>query len=443
MFKFSANVYLCCLMAEKKKIAFYTLGCKLNFSETSQISRQFPVGNFEIVDFKEIADIYVVNTCVVTEKAEKKSRAAINQAKKRNPRAIIAAVGCYSQLHPDELKLIKGTDIILGTSEKFEILEYLKNNKNVKPGYLIKNSENEKFIPSYSSGDRTRSFFKIQDGCDYFCSYCTVPLARGRSRSGTIENTIKIAEEIAATEIKEMVLTGVNVGDFGRKNGQNFIDLLKKLDSINGIERIRISSIEPDLLTNEIIEFVASSKKFLPHFHIPLQSASDKILKLMKRRYDLELFSEKIKKIKKLMPDCCIAVDVIVGFPGESKLDFEEIYNYIESSAISYMHVFTYSEREKTHAVTLSEIVPNSERKGRSKKMLALSERKKISFYKENIGKEKNVLFESDSDNGMMYGFTGNYIKVKIPFDTKFINQIKKVKLNKIEKDGIFAIEIM
>jgi len=429
-------------MAEKKKIAFYTLGCKLNFSETSQISRQFPADNYEIVDFKEVADIYVVNTCVVTEKAEKKSRSAISQAKKRNPEAVIAAVGCYTQLHSDEFKSIKGADIILGTSEKFKIIEYLRSGKNAKPNYLINNLQNEKFIPSYSSGDRTRSFFKIQDGCDYFCSYCTVPLARGSSRSGTIENTIIIAEEIAATGIKEMVLTGVNVGDFGRKNKQSFIDLIKKLDNINGIERIRISSIEPDLLTNEIIEFVASSKKFLPHFHIPLQSASDNILKLMKRRYDLELFSEKIKKIKELMPDCCIAVDIIVGFPGESKQDFEESYRYIENSVISYMHVFTYSEREKTHAVTLGEIVPHSERTWRSKKMRTLSEKKKVVFYKENVGEEKNVLFESDNDNGMMYGFTENYIKVKTSFDLKSVNQIKKVRLEKIEKDGIFAVEI-
>ena len=431
------------VMEQKKRIAFYTLGCKLNFSETSQISRQFTPDKFEIVSFDEVADIYIINTCVVTEKAEKKSRAIIRQAKKRNQNAVVAAVGCYSEINPDELLSIKETDIVLGTSAKFDISEYLEKSDSNNEAEKHENFSIEKFIPSYSSGDRTRSFFKIQDGCDYFCSYCTVPFARGRSRSGTIEDTVKIAKEIANSGIKEMILTGVNVGDFGRKNNENFIDLLKKLDNVDNLERIRISSIEPNLLTNEIIEFVATSKKFLPHFHIPLQSASNKVLSLMKRKYEVELFSGRIKKVKELMPDCCIAIDLIVGFPGETENDFNDSYNFIESSAISYLHVFTYSEREKTHAVTLSGVVANSERTIRSKKMLALSEKKKKEFYKENIDKKKFVLFESDNDNGMMYGFTENYIKVKTAFYKELINQIKKVKLIEIEKDGIFAGEII
>jgi len=435
------NSYLCTPMNKKKKIAFYTLGCKLNYSETSQISRQFPEEKYSVVDFTDVADIYVINTCAVTEKSEKKSRAIIRQAKKRNPNAVIAAVGCYSELKPDAIKAMNGTDMILGTSEKFKIQEYLDNKVDqisIKPS-----AEDLVFNPSYSTGDRTRSFFKIQDGCDYFCSYCTVPLARGRSRSDSIENTLKIAREIASTDIKEMILTGVNVGDYGRKNNEQFLDLLQELDKIEGIERIRISSIEPDLLKDEIIEFVAQSKKFLPHFHIPLQSASDRVLKEMKRRYNTNLFSNRLKKIKELMPDCCIAIDLIVGFPGETEKDIIESLDFIESSSISYMHVFTYSERENTKAVLLGNKIQNGERTLRSKKMLQLSEKLKAKFYNENLGKEKFVLFESDNVNGMMHGFTENYIKVKVPFTESLINQIRKVRLERIEKDGIFAVEIV
>jgi len=430
-------------MAEKKKIAFYTLGCKLNFSETSQISRQFSAESFEVVNYKETADIYVINTCAVTEKAEKKSRAAIHKFKKRYPNAIVAVVGCYSELSPDELHALKGADIVLGTSEKFLLPQYFNNSNSVLSSDESAQFSNENFIPSYSSGDRTRSFFKIQDGCDYFCSYCTVPFARGRSRSNTIENTLITAREIAAGGIKELILTGVNVGDFGRKNGEHFIELLKKLDNIEGIERIRISSIEPDLLTNDIIEFVASSKKILPHFHIPLQSACDKVLKAMRRRYDTGLFADRVKKIKQCMPDCCVAVDIIVGFPGETDCDFEETCHFIKTSDISYMHVFTYSERKNTQALTIHEIVPNIERTLRSKRLLALSEKKKAAFYNENSGKEKYVLFESDNDNGVMYGFTENYIKVKTAYNAYLINEIKKVKLEKNEKDGIFIVKIL
>ena len=432
-------------MTEKKKIAFYTLGCKLNFSETSQISRQFPSESFEIVNYKETADIYVINTCAVTGKAEKKSRAAIHKFKKRYPNAIIAAVGCYSELKSGKLHAIDGAEIALGVSDKFLLPQYFSNND---PESFTNTEEKIKFsdknfIPSYSTGDRTRSFFKIQDGCDYFCSYCTVPLLRGRSRSDTIENTLVTAREIAASGIKELILTGVNVGDFGRKNGEYFIELLKKIDNIEGIERIRISSVEPDLLTNDIIEFVASSKKFLPHFHIPLQSACDKVLKAMRRRYDTGLFADRVKKIKRCMPDCCVAVDIIVGFPGETDYDFEETYHFIETSDISYMHVFTYSERENTQALAIREIVPNAERTLRSKRLLALSEKKKAAFYNENSGKEKYVLFESDNDNGVMYGFTENYIKVKTAYNAHLINEIKKVKLEKNGKDGIFTVKIV
>lgn len=425
-------------MNEKKKIAFYTLGCKLNFSETSQISRSFPPDKYEIVNFNDFADIYIVNTCVVTEKAEKKSRSIIRQAKKKNPKAIVAAVGCYTEIHPDEIASIKGTDFVLGAANKFMVKEIIEEGKITTNDCL-----GEQFISSYSLGDRTRSFFKIQDGCDYFCAYCTVPFARGRSRSDTVENTMKVANEIAFSGVKEIILTGVNVGDFGRKNNENLLELMKQLEQLNGIERIRISSIEPNLLTNEIIDFVASSQKFLPHFHIPLQSASTKILNAMKRRYDVPLFAERIARIKRFIPDCCIAVDLIVGFPGETASDFNESYHFLKESAVSYIHVFTYSERENTPAVSMSDVVPHEERTARSKKMLALSNEKKKAFYKQNIGKEKWVLFESDNDHGYMYGFTENYIKVKTPFNEKWVNQIKKVRLTKIEKDDIFAVELI
>ncbi len=425
-------------MNEKKKIAFYTLGCKLNFSETSQISRSFPPDKYEIVNFNDFADIYIVNTCVVTEKAEKKSRSIIRQAKKKNPKAIVAAVGCYTEIHPDEIASIKGTDFVLGAANKFMVKEIIEEGK-----ITTNDSLGEQFISSYSLGDRTRSFFKIQDGCDYFCAYCTVPFARGRSRSDTVENTMKVANEIALSGVKEIILTGVNVGDFGRKNNENLLELMKQLEQLNGIERIRISSIEPNLLTNEIIDFVASSQKFLPHFHIPLQSASTKILNAMKRRYDVPLFAERIARIKRFIPDCCIAVDLIVGFPGETASDFNESYHFLKESAVSYIHVFTYSERENTPAVSMSDVVPHEERTARSKKMLALSNEKKKAFYKQNIGKEKWVLFESDNDHGYMYGFTENYIKVKTPFNEKWVNQIKKVRLTKIEKDDIFAVDFI
>lgn len=425
-------------MNEKKKIAFYTLGCKLNFSETSQISRSFPPDKYEIVNFNDFADIYIVNTCVVTEKAEKKSRSIIRQAKKKNPKAIVAAVGCYTEIHPDEIASIKGTDFVLGAANKFMVKEIIEEGK-----ITTNDSLGEQFISSYSLGDRTRSFFKIQDGCDYFCAYCTVPFARGRSRSDTIENTMIVAHNIALSGVKEIILTGVNVGDFGRKNKENLLELMKQLEQLNGIERIRISSIEPNLLTNEIIDFVATSCKFLPHFHIPLQSASTKILNAMKRRYDVSLFADRIARIKHIMHDCCIAVDLIVGFPGETASDFNESYHFLKESAVSYIHVFTYSERENTPAVRMSDVVPHEERTARSKKMLALSNEKKKAFYKQNIGKEKWVLFESDNDHGYMYGFTENYIKVKTPFNEKWVNQIKKVRLTKIEKDDIFAVDFI
>lgn len=425
---------------ERKKIAFYTLGCKLNFSETSQLSRLFPKEKFCIVDFKDKADIYVVNTCVVTEKAEKKSRAAINQARKRNSHAVIAAVGCYSEIRPEELLAVNNSVVVLGTYEKFFLPDILDKKRKF---FSSKEELQKIFIPSYSTGERTRSFFKIQDGCDYFCAYCTVPYARGRSRSALIADALKTAKEIAATGVKEMILTGVNIGDYGRKNNERFIDLLEKLDELDGVERIRISSIEPDLLTDEIIEFIAKSKKFLPHFHIPLQSGSDKVLKEMQRSYNTRLFSERIKKIRSLMPDSCIAIDLIVGFPGETEKDFKDSFDFISLCDISYMHVFTYSERENTPAAKRTDAVQNSVRYERSKKMLTLSARKKNIFLKKYMGKIKNVLFESENNKGMMYGYTENYIKVKVPFDEKLVNTIRKVYLEKIEKDGIFAVRII
>lgn len=427
-------------MEHKIRIAFHTLGCKLNFSETSFLSRSFDADRYEIVDFKENADVYVVNTCLVTERAEKKSWAFLRAAKRRNPNAIVAAVGCFSEVKKQEVLGIREVDVVLGSSDKFELPEKI----NELVGIPVKSdfhehSEND-FKMLYSLGDRTRSFFKIQDGCDYFCSYCAVPFARGRSRSDTVENTLRSALEIAATGIKEIILTGVNIGDFGRKNGESFYQLLAALDKEETLERIRISSVEPNLLTDEIIELVAHSKRLQPHFHIPLQSGSDKVLKAMKRRYDTALFSERVCKIKKLIPHCCIAVDVIAGFPGESDEDFSTTYQLLENLDVTYMHVFTYSEREGTIAVQLNDVLPHAVRTKRSKDLMNLSEKKKTQFYLQNARSIRNVLFESDNDNGVMYGFTDNYIKVKVQYNETHVNKIIPVELSVLEKDGIFAV---
>ncbi len=431
----------------KKKVAFQTFGCKLNFSETSSISKSFLKDGFEAVAFKEKADVYVINSCSVTGNAEKKCKAAIKQAHKRNPDAKIAIIGCFSQLRPAELAEMDGIDLVLGNNDKFKVLEHLhqlENNKIDQPIIAISDLKTDfNFYPTYSSGDRTRSFLKVQDGCDYFCSFCTIPAARGRSRSNTIESTLKVAHEIAKSEIQEIILTGVNVGDFGKRNNESFFDLIRELDTIDGLERIRISSIEPDLLSNDIIKFVARSDKFLPHFHIPLQSGSKNILKAMKRRYTPALFADRVKTIKELMPHCLIAADVIVGFPGETDEEFEEAYNFIRDTEITYTHVFSYSDRPGTLASKNTNKVPSVVIKQRSQKLQQLSNRKKLQFYNDHIGFKSKVLFESDNNNGYMHGFTENYIKVKTPFNSNLTNRIIPVQLIDIDKDGVFSINFL
>ncbi|MCX6230995.1 MAG: tRNA (N(6)-L-threonylcarbamoyladenosine(37)-C(2))-methylthiotransferase MtaB [Bacteroidetes bacterium] len=429
-----------------KKVAFQTFGCKLNFAETSQISRQFVANGFEVADFKETADVYVINTCTVTSIAEKKCKTAIRAAIKRNPDAKVAVVGCFSQLKADEIQEIEGVDIIVGNNEKYKLLELITNreqNNDSGCAYcdVKQMDKSDAFVPSYSSGDRTRSFLKIQDGCDYFCTYCAIPFARGRSRSDTIENIVKSAQQIAREGIKEIILTGVNIGDFGKLNNENFLQLIKALDEVDGIERYRISSIEPELLTDEIIEFVVQSKKFLPHFHIPLQSGSNKILKLMKRHYQRELFAERIYKIKTVMPDSCIAADVITGFPGETDEDFNDAVHFITSLPISYLHVFTYSERPDTLAAKLEGVVPVNIRRERSKQLQILSDRKKHEFYLQNKGRMKKVLFESDIHHGFIFGFTDNYIRVKIITDKTLINKVLDVRLKDLDSDEVFIVE--
>ncbi|MBC7654456.1 MAG: tRNA (N(6)-L-threonylcarbamoyladenosine(37)-C(2))-methylthiotransferase MtaB [Oligoflexus sp.] len=428
-----------------KKVAFYTLGCKLNYSETSTIGRQFRDAGFEVVDFSAGADVYIINTCSVTENADKKCRKIVKEALKHSPSAYITIVGCYAQLKPEEISNIEGVDMVLGAAEKFRIVEFITDfTKN--PKTIIHNSpisEINQFVASYSFGDRTRTFLKVQDGCDYSCTFCTIPLARGESRSDTLESVIRQAKEIAASGVKEIVLTGVNIGDFGLRNGNRedkFFDLVKVLDEIEGINRIRISSIEPNLLTNEIIEFVAQSKRFVPHFHIPLQSGSDKILGLMRRRYRRELYVDRVKTIKQLMPDACIGVDVIVGFPGETREDFIDTYNFLNDLNISYLHVFTYSERENTPAIEMEGVVPGSQRADRSKMLHILSEKKRRAFYETQLGKDAEVLFEADHKQGFMHGFTANYVKVKVKYDPILVNDLKVIKLDAILPDGDVSI---
>ncbi len=428
-----------------KKVAFQTFGCKLNFAETSSISKTFVKDGYTAVDYKDEADVYVINSCTVTGNAEKKCKSAIKQAHKRNPNARIAIIGCFSQIRPDELAKIEGVDLVLGNNDKFKILDHLNILENSHSCETIVSTSDLKtdfdFYPSYSSGDRTRSFLKVQDGCDYFCSFCTIPHARGKSRSNTIESTLKVAKEIAASNIKEIILTGVNVGDFGKRNNESFTDLIKELDQLDGIERIRISSIEPNLLSNEIIRFVAKSNKFLPHFHIPLQSGSKNILKAMKRRYTPSLFADRISVIKELIPHCLIAADVIVGFPDETEEDFQESYEFIRDTDITYIHVFSYSDRPGTVASKSAVKVPPHVIKERSRKLQQLSNRKKLQFYNDHIGFTTKVLFEGDNNQGFMHGFTDNYIKVKTPYDPKLINQIIPVKLVQIDDDGDFLID--
>ena len=426
----------------KKKIAFHTLGCKLNFSETSTISRMFPASEYEIVDFKEKADVYVVNSCSVTGIAEKKCRSAVRSAKKRNPDSLVSMIGCFSQLKPEIVSAYPEVDLMLGNAEKYNILHYISNPNNErtieqKMDNIMKTNS---FAPSYSSGDRTRSFLKVQDGCDYYCTYCSIPFARGHSRSDTIANTIKVAEEIGRSEIREIILTGVNIGDFGRNHGESFYDFLVQLEKVQGIDRIRISSIEPELLNDNIIELVCKSDTFLPHFHIPLQSGSDKVLKDMKRKYDTALYASRIAKIKSLRPDACIATDLIVGFPTETKEDFEDTMMFIRKLDISYLHVFSYSKREDTFALKYDNVVTSKELRERSLAMHELSEAKKEVFYSENIGSTRKVLFESDVHDGWMSGWTENYIKVITPYNAELVNQILEVKLENRNEEGSFVI---
>ena len=419
-----------------KTVSFYTLGCKLNFSETSTISRDLESEGFAKVDFEIGADIYVINTCSVTDQADKKCRNIVRKALKFNPSAFIIVIGCYAQLKPKEISEIQGVNLVLGAQEKFNINKYLKNNLDNSQTILkndpIKNVKT--FYPGYSLGDRTRSFFKIQDGCNYFCSFCTIPLARGKSRSASIEETLIKAKEIGRSQVKEVVLTGVNIGDFGYGSDENFQQLIQKLDSLNGISRYRISSIEPDLLKNEIIEFVYQSNKFTPHFHIPLQSGSDMLLKKMRRKYDTTLYSKRIQLIKQLMPQACIGVDVIVGFPGETDEEFNSTVSFLKSLPISYLHVFTYSERSNTTAPRMSQIVPMEVRRKRSKQLRILSLKLKLKFYNDNLGYIGNVLFENH-EGDYLIGFTENYIKVKVPFEGGLINTIQRVKIENVSSE--------
>jgi len=424
-----------------KKVAFYTLGCKLNYSETSSIGRLFNNAGFSTVDFTDTPDVFVINTCSVTENADKKCKKVVKEALKISPNAYVTIVGCYAQLKPKEIAEIPGVDMVLGAAEKFQIVDYITDlTKN--PKALVYNqpvTEANQFVSAWSIGDRTRTFLKVQDGCDYSCTFCTIPLARGASRSDTIENAVKQAEEIAASGVKEIVLTGVNLGDFGIHDGKRedkFFDLVKALDKVAGIDRIRISSIEPNLLTDEIIEFVATSKRFVPHFHIPLQSGSDKILGLMRRRYKRELYANRVAKIKQLMPDCCIGVDVIVGFPGETREDFIDTYNFLNDLNVSYLHVFTYSERENTPASEMKGTVPGSTRAERSKMLHILSDKKRRAFYETQLGRTDEVLFEGDIKDGFMHGFTRNYVKVKTKYDPVLVNELKTVHLTQISPDG-------
>lgn len=432
-------------MSQYKKVAFYTLGCKLNFSETSTIARNFENQGFAKVDFTDRPDIFIINTCSVTENADKKCRNIVKKALKINPEAFVTMIGCYAQLKPGEISTIPGVDLVLGANEKFNILDHIEKLEKKEIAEVKSNNikETTDFIPSFSLGDRTRSFLKIQDGCDYFCTFCTIPLARGKSRNTSIANTVLEAKKLGESDVREVVLTGVNIGDFGQGGEENFYQLIQQLDEIRGIDRWRISSIEPNLLSNEIIEFVAKSKNFVPHFHIPLQSGSDLLLKAMRRKYLTKLYTERIAKIKELMPDACIGVDVIVGFPGETEEEFMKTVNYLQELDISYLHVFTYSERANTTAKKMADAVPVNIRRERSRQLQILSEKKKRAFYSTQINKSKPVLFEAEENEGTIFGFTNNYVKVKLPYDKSLVNQIVEVNLSEIDRDGIVKVDLL
>ena len=434
-----------------KKVAFYTLGCKLNFSETSIIARDFNNEGFDRVDFSEKADIYVINTCSVTENADKRFKTVVKQAQKANPEAFVAAVGCYAQLKPQELADVNGVDLVLGATEKFKITDYLNDLSKNDLGevHSCEIEEADFYVGSYSIGDRTRAFLKVQDGCDYKCTYCTIPLARGISRSDTMDNVLENAKAISKQNIKEIVLTGVNIGDYGKgefgnkKHEHTFLDLVNELDEVEGIERLRISSIEPNLLKNETIDLVSKSRAFVPHFHIPLQSGSNIILKKMKRRYMRELYIDRVAKIREVMPHACIGVDVIVGFPGETEDLFLETYNFLAELDISYLHVFKYSERDNTEAADMDGIVPNNIRSKRSKMLRGLSVKKRRAFYESQMGTTRTVLFESENKEGYIHGFTENYVKTKTPWNPELVNTLHQVELTEIEDDGLVRFEFL
>lgn len=441
-------------MSKRKKVAFYTLGCKLNFSETSTIARSFIEEGFDRVDFSEKADIYVINTCSVTDNADKRFKTIVKQAQKVNPEAFLAAIGCYAQLKPEELADVNGVDLVLGATEKFNITSFINDllshperSRGVGEVHSCEIEEANFYVGSYSIGDRTRAFLKVQDGCDYKCTYCTIPLARGISRSDALDNVLKNAKEIARQDIKEIVLTGVNIGDYGKgefgnkTHAHTFLDLVTELDKVEGIERLRISSIEPNLLKNETIDLVSKSRTFVPHFHIPLQSGSNEILKHMKRRYVRELYADRVLKIKQVMPHACIGVDVIVGFPGETNDCFLETYHFLNELDISYLHVFTYSERDHTEAAEMGNVVPNNVRSKRSKMLRGLSVKKRRAFYESQLGSQRTVLFESENKEGYITGFTENYVKVKTPWNPELVNTLHDIELTKIDEDGLVRFE--
>ena len=436
-------------MIDRKKVAFYTLGCKLNFSETATIARNIQDEGFDRVEFSEFANIYVINTCSVTENADKRFKTIVKQAQRINEAAFIVAVGCYAQLQPEELAAVNGVDLVLGATEKFKITDYLNQlTKNDSAAiHSCEIADADFYVSSYSIGDRTRAFLKVQDGCDYKCTYCTIPLARGISRSDTLQNVLDNAKKIADQGIKEIVLTGVNIGDYGKgengnkKHEHTFFELVQALDTISGIHRLRISSIEPNLLKDETIDFVANSNSFVPHFHIPLQSGSNVMLKAMRRRYKKELYVDRVEHIKRVLPDACIGVDVIVGFPGETDEIFLETYNFLNDLDISYLHVFSYSERPNTHAATLPDEVSKSVRSKRSKMLRGLSAKKRRAFYESQITTEHTVLFEGENKQGYIHGFTENYIKVKSPWNPSLVNTLHKVSLKEIDSDGVVRVE--
>ena len=438
-------------MENKKRVAFYTLGCKLNFSETSTIARNLQEEGFERVDFEEVADMYVINTCSVTENADKQFKQVVRKAMKLNDKAFVAAVGCYAQLKPEELADVDGVDLVLGATEKFKLADYINDLSKNDFGQVhsCEIAEADFYVGSYSIGDRTRAFLKVQDGCDYKCTYCTIPLARGISRSDALDNVLQNAAEISQQGIKEIVLTGVNIGDYGKgefgnkKHEHTFLDLVKALDEVEGIERLRISSIEPNLLKNETIDFVSKSRTFVPHFHIPLQSGSNEILGKMKRRYQREVYTDRVTNIRQVMPHACIGVDVIVGFPGETDEHFLETYHFLNDLDISYLHVFTYSERDNTEAAVMEGVVPNNVRAKRSKMLRGLSVKKRRAFYESQLGTQRTVLFEGENKEGYIYGFTENYVKVKTPWDPALVNTLHEVQLTRIDEDGSVRMEFI